>query len=64
MENENIDIFMLDLRLRPSKVFDKFEEEEGAEDEENPDAPAKFKFDWHCKEGLVKNIKKLNKEFN
>lgn len=29
MENEHFDIFVLDLRMRPSKVFDAIEEQEG-----------------------------------
>lgn len=62
MENDNFDIFNLDLNLRPSKVFAAFEEEGGedaGEEEENPDAPPKFKFNWHSKEGISKNILKV-----
>lgn len=47
MENENFDIFNLDLRIRPTKAFAQFEaesEEAGDdEEEENADAPPKFK---------------------
>lgn len=51
--------------MRPSKVFDQYEEEEGAgEEDEDPNAPLKFKFNWHCKEGMTKNIRKLIDEFN
>ncbi|KRX09632.1 P-loop containing nucleoside triphosphate hydrolase [Pseudocohnilembus persalinus] len=68
MENENFDIFNLDLRIRPTKAFAQFEaesEEAGDdEEEENADAPPKFKFNWHCKEGITKNILKVCQEFN
>lgn len=30
MDNENFDVFILDLRIRPSKVFDALEEQDGA----------------------------------
>lgn len=47
------------------------EEEEGEEEEfdedGNPIIPKKslkLKFDWHCKRGIKRNIKKLNAEFN
>jgi len=52
--------------MRPSLCFQKLEEEEAAiEQEEGSGMPLikvevkKFKFDWECKEGLQKNIKKL-----
>ncbi|EAS02125.2 Dpy-30 motif protein (macronuclear) [Tetrahymena thermophila SB210] len=67
LSNNNFDIFSLDVRLRPSRVFDLTaeEEEQQQEDDEQDgvDKPPKGP-EWHCKEGLIQNIAKLNKEFN
>lgn len=44
MSNNDFDKFTIDLRMRPSKIFDQFEEEEQAQDnEDDPNAPPKFK---------------------
>jgi len=50
-------------------VFDKFIEQAendpvNEEDEEEGSGPPKFKFQWHCKEGLPSHILKLSNEFN
>ncbi|EGR27078.1 hypothetical protein IMG5_201950 [Ichthyophthirius multifiliis] len=69
LQYENFDVFTVDVRIRPTKAFDQFlsqedEEEENNEEEEGVEKKEKFKFEWHCKEGLPANIQKLNKQFN
>ena len=63
---ENQEVFLLDVRMRPSKAFivNEEENEENEDNEENEEKKEKFKFCWHCKEGLQKNIAKINNEFN
>ena len=46
LTNPDFDKFFIDIRMRPSKVFDVFEEEEGAQEggeEEDQNASTKFK---------------------
>ncbi|EGR29938.1 hypothetical protein IMG5_145930 [Ichthyophthirius multifiliis] len=69
LEVENFDIFTLDLRLKPSKIFESAEYQAELVTEENyttgvEDRYAKNDFEWNYKDGLVANIGKLNKEFN
>jgi len=64
---ENKDVFLLNLRMRPSKSFIVNEEAEEINEEENEDEAnkiEKFKFSWVSKEGIQKNIDKINLEFN
>jgi adenylate kinase len=61
------DVFTIDLRMRPTKAFDAFIEEAANQEDPADDAevkPEKYTFDWWCKEGIQKNIDKINKEFN
>lgn len=64
---ENKDVFLLNVRMRPSKAF-VFPEEEGGEEEneeeEGVEKVEKFKFHWVSKEGIQKNIAKIKEEFN
>ena len=65
---ENKDVFLLNLRMRPSKAFAMNEEnQDGNEEDENEEEGEKmekFKFNWVSKEGIQKNIDKINLEFN
>lgn len=47
---------LLDLKIRPSKLFLGQANDEGEEDEE-------VDFEWHCKNGLQENIQKVKAEF-
>ena len=47
------------------KTSDVFKDGEVPEDAEDPDALAEqLKFPWHCEEGVLKNVRKLEQEFN
>lgn len=64
---ENKDVFLLDVRMRPSKAFiinEEGGEEENEEEEEGVEKVEKFKFHWFSKEGIQKNMPKINQEFN
>ncbi len=54
----------LNLRMRPSMVFAKIEEEEAAIEAEEGTEPVRFKFPWRAKEGIQKGIEQLRQEFN
>jgi hypothetical protein len=54
----------LNLRMRPSMVFAKIEEEEAAIEAEEGTEPVRFKFTWRAKEGIQKAIEQLRQEFN
>lgn len=72
----NYEHFVLDLWMRPSKIFEEVNEEEGEEaqpeeeeeegegEEGKPKNRLRLKFDWKCKQGITLNIKKLCEEFN
>jgi hypothetical protein len=47
----------IDLRLKPTKIFDDVY---AVPEQEDVDEISK----WHCKEGFVKSILQINKEFN
>lgn len=68
VEYDLFDVFSLDVRVRPSRVFDALitegDEDNNDDDEDGVEKPAKFSFEWHAKEGIVANIAKLNSEFN
>lgn len=76
LECQNFDVFMLDVRLRPSRVFEGVagatsnDQDDGDDDtnEEDPAAAAvsrmKAKFDWHTRNGLAASMAKVNREFN
>ena len=58
----------LNIRLQPSEVLvpgekEESEEEQDSENEETKKEP-KIEIQWHCFEGIAKNILKLNEEFN
>ena len=77
-KKDNYESFTLDLWMKPSKIFDEVNEEEGddappPDDEEGeeeldetgqPKNKLRLKFDWRCKGGMTQNIKELCKEFN
>lgn len=63
-ELENQDVFLLNLRMRPSKAFVSEEVEEENEEDETVEKVERFKFNWVSKEGLQKNIDKINLHFN
>ena len=47
------------------KASKAFKDGEPPEDAEDPEAEAeKLKFPWHCKDGIPKNVRLLNDEFN
>ena len=46
----------LNLRMKPSTIFMKIEEEEAAIEVEEGSEVVKFKFDWHSKDGIQKSI--------
>ena len=54
----------LNLRIKPSSIFMKIEEEEAAIEVEEGSEVVKFKFDWHSKDGIQKTIEMLRQEFN
>ncbi|CAD8079439.1 unnamed protein product [Paramecium primaurelia] len=54
--------FQIDLRMKPTKVFDAFLEEQGDQGDEEQ-AVDKFTFNWWCKEGIRANIAKIRQEF-
>ena len=69
LDMEDQDVFLLNVRMRPSKAFVLNEEEENVdeneENEENEENRVeKFKFVWYSKEGLQKNVDKINEQFN
>ena len=50
---------MVNIKCTPSPVFVSPDTEENKEDAE----PADGEFNWHCKNGLAKNIQKVKNEF-
>ena len=62
------DIFLLNLKLKPSNAFslalEEAAQQEDPTDEDEEPKPAKFTFEWRCKEGIQANIAKINEEFN
>lgn len=73
-EEEWAKALKLNVMVRPSKVFlppneeDKEEEEEVEEDpeegEEKPKKAKPIRMEWHCLNGLIGEIRKINIEFN
>ena len=67
-----LEVFKLDIKLRPSKIIEEMEsaeeQEEPEVDESEEDAEKlpvpKFKFVWWCKDGMKKNIAKIVEEYN
>lgn len=52
----------INLKMKPSPVL---KDDAPPDDAEDPEAEAeKLKFPWHCKRGLLKNMRQLNDEFN
>jgi hypothetical protein len=49
----------LNLRMKPSMVFAKIEEEEAAVEVEEGSEVVKFKFNWRSREGIQKSIENL-----
>jgi len=71
MNDPYLDVFRLDIKLKPSDVVEIVQsEEEELEKSELTDgdieslAMPKFKFVWWCRDGLRKNIRKVVDEFN
>lgn len=54
LQSEWTNVLQLDLRVKPSALVVK-QDEEGKEED--------LEFDWHCKEGLAANIGKVAKEY-
>ena len=56
---------MLNIKCKPSSLFIQGgEDKEGdGEAEAEGEEPAEGEFNWHCKNGLAKNIQKVKKEF-
>ena len=63
---ENFDIFTLDLRLKPSRIFENEHvvNEDEEEDQGVENRQIKNDIEWHYKDGIAQNMSKLNKEFN
>lgn len=72
-----LEVFLLDIKLQPSRVIKLVEQKESEEEQEQePEEeeeegeegaakkPPKFKFTWWCKGGLKKNIAKIVEEYN
>jgi len=57
------DFLTINLKMKASAVFRDKEPGEG-EDLEDPAVAAKYKFPWHCENGIIENAKQLNLEFN
>lgn len=53
------DELSLNLRMKPSMVFAKIEEEEAGLETEEGTEPVRFKFAWRSKEGIQKSIETL-----
>ena len=67
MDDPYLDMFQLNIKLKPSNVVDLGQGEEeppGEEEEESKDLIPKFKFTWWCKEGFQANIQKIVEEYN
>lgn len=47
---------MINLKMKSSAVFKDKEPPEG-EDIEDPKVAAKYKFPWHCEQGIFKNAR-------
>ena len=54
----------IDLRIKPTMVFAKMEEEDAAIEAEEGVEVARFKFPWRSKDGIQKTIEVLRQEFN
>lgn len=61
-DQEWAEFLTLNLKMKPSDVL---KDEEPPEDADDPEEAAKaLKFPWHCQKGILKNVLKLNQEFN
>jgi DNA replication protein DnaC len=54
----------INLRMKPTMIFAKMEEEDAAIEAEEGQEVARFKFSWRSKEGIQKSIELLRQEFN
>lgn len=58
------DFLTINLKMKTSKVFKDGTLPEDYEGENEEEDLAKLKFPWHCKKGILKNVRLLNDEFN
>ena len=63
-DEKNVKELSINLRIKPTMIFAKMEEEDAAIEAEEGVEVARFKFPWVSREGIQKSIELLRQEFN
>jgi predicted NACHT family NTPase len=61
---KNLKELTINLRMKPTMIFAKIEEEDAAIEADEGVEVARFKFPWRSREGIQKSIELLRQEFN